>query len=308
MRAVNQRVFGGPEVLEQVELDVPVPGPDDVLVRVRAAGVNPADWKIRSGAAPLFGEPPFVLGFDVAGVVEEVGGNVSRWQPGDAVFGMPTPPAGAYAEFVRAPAVDLAPIPDGLDFIQAAALPAVALTAWQALVGIAEVGAGQRVLVTAAAGGVGHVAVQIAKARGAYVIGTARADKHAFLEELGVDASIDYATADVAAEAPDMDVVFDLIGGANGQSSLRSVRPGGMLLTALWDDPGVEDAEVRRQGRRLGVVQVRPSGAELARIGELVAQDLLRVHVQDVIPLADAAAAHRISERGRVRGKLVLQP
>lgn len=308
MRAISQRVFGGPDVLEQVEMDVPVPGPADVLVRVRAIGVNPADWKIRSGAAPLFGDPPFVLGFDVAGVVEQVGADVSRFRPGDAVHGMPTFPARAYAEYVRVPAADLSPIPSGLTFVQAAGLPAVALTAWQALVEIAALSPGQRVLVTAASGGVGHVAVQIAKARGAHVIGTARADKHAFLRGLGVDEAVDYSTTDVAAEVSDVDVVFDLLGGENGPRSLRSLRPGGLLVTALWDDPGVAESEVRSQGMRLGVVQVRPSGADLDRIGELVALGQLRVHVQDVLPLSDAAKAHELSERGRVKGKLVLEP
>jgi NADPH:quinone reductase-like Zn-dependent oxidoreductase len=308
MRAISQRAFGGPEVLEEVQLDVPHPGPDDVLVRVRAIGVNPADWKIRSGAAPLFGDPPFVLGFDVAGVVEQVGANVSRFRPGDAVYGMPTPPAGTYAEFVRAPAADLSRKPDGLDFVHAGALPAVALTAWQALVGIADVSAGQRVLVTAAAGGVGHVAVQIAKSRGAHVVGTARAEKHAFLRELGVDEAVDYTTTDVAAEVSGMDVVLDLLGGDNGPRSLRSLRPGGLLVTALWDNPGVDEAEVRGRGLRLGVVQVGPSGTDLDRIGELVARDELHVHVADVLPLSDAAKAHELSQHGRVQGKLVLEP
>ena len=308
MRAISQRVFGGPEVLEPVEMDVPLPGPDDVLVKVHAIGVNPADWKIRSGAAPLFGDPPFVLGFDVAGVVEEVGPGVSRFRPGDAVHGMPTPPGGTYAEYVRAPAADLSRIPSGLDFVHAAALPAVALTAWQALVEIADVGAGQRVLVTAAAGGVGHVAAQIAKARGAYVVGTARADKHPFLRELGVDDTVDYTTTDVATGVSDMDVVLDLLGGENGPRSLRSLRPGGLLVTALWDDPGVTEAEVGGRGLRLGVVQVRPSGTDLDRIGELVTRDQLRVHVENVLPLSDAAKAHELSERGRVMGKLVLEP
>jgi NADPH:quinone reductase-like Zn-dependent oxidoreductase len=308
MRVVSQQSFGGPEVLEVVEVDRPAPGPGEVLVRVHAIGVNPADWKIRNGQAPLFGDPPFVLGFDVSGVVEQVGAGVTRFRPGDAVHGMPTPPAGTYAEYVCAPAADLSLKPADLDHVHAAALPAVALTAWQALVGLAGVTAGDRVLVHAAAGGVGHVAVQIAKARGAHVIGTARADKHDFLAGLGVDEVVDHTTHDVAEAVTGMDVVLDLLGGRNGASALRSLRPGGHLVSALWDDPGVTEAEVRRQGLRLSLVQVAASGADLDRVDGLVADGRLRVHVDEVLPLAEAAKAHEISERGRVKGKLVLVP
>lgn len=308
MRAISQREFGGPEVLEVIEVERPEPAPDSVLVRVRAASVNPADWKIRAGTPPLFGDPPFTLGFDVSGVVERVGSRVTRFRPGDEVHGMPTPPAGAYAEYLVAPAADLVAKPPSLDHVHAAALPAVALTAWQALVGIADVQPGQRVLVHAAAGGLGHVAVQIAKARGAYVVGTARADKHDFLRQLGADELIDYTRRDFAVSARGIDVVFDLVGGAYGARSLDTLRPGGQLVTAVWNDPGVTEAEVRRRGLRYAPVHVGPSAGDLEQVDALVERGLLRVHVDQVLPLEAAGKAHEISRSGRVRGKLVLTP
>lgn len=186
MRAIGQDVLGGPEVLKEVRPERPEPRPNEVLVRVRAAGVNPTDWKHRATGGFL-GEPPFVLGWDVSGVVESVGIGVAAFRPGDEVFGMLSYPFGhgSHAEYVTAPARTFAPKPSGIDHVQAGALPLVSLTAWQALVERAEVQPGQRVLVHAAAGGVGHVAVQIAKARGARVIGTASAGKHEFLRSSG---------------------------------------------------------------------------------------------------------------------------
>lgn len=304
MRVVSQRRLGGPEVLEIVERDRPAPGPDEVLVRVRAAGVNPADWLVRSGAAPLFGEPPFVLGWDVSGVVEEVGPRVTRFRPGDEVYAMRR--GGAYAEYVVEPAGDLALKPGSIDHIQAGALPAVSLTAWQALVGIAGVGPGQRVLVHAAAGGVGHVAVQIAKARGAYVLGTARAGNHEFLRGLGVDEPIDYTAVDFEAAARDVDVVFDLVGGEYGARSLEVLKPGGLLVSAMIGGPGVTADEAEARGRRFSLVGVRASGADLERISELIESGRLRVHVETVLPLEDVAKAHELGEAGRRKGKIVL--
>ena len=188
MRAISQDTLGGPEVLKMVEVDRPEPRPSEVLVRVHAAGVNPTDWKNRATGG-LLGDPPFMLGWDVSGVVEAVGLGVTLFQPGDEVFGMPPLPVRRRrVRRVRdraGPA--LARKPAGLDHVQAAALPLAALTAWQALVDTAGVRPGQRVLIHAAAGGVGHLAVQIAKARGAYVIGTASAAKHDLLRGLGAD-------------------------------------------------------------------------------------------------------------------------
>jgi len=201
MRAIVVSEFGGPEVLQVVDAERPSPIPTEVLVEVHAAGVNPVDWKTREGrgAAGAAGPPPFILGWDVAGVVKEVGRGVTIYEPGDRVFGMPWFPraAGAYAEFVTAPSRQFARMPDGLAFEQAAALPLAGLTAWQALMDTAQLGNGQTVLINGATGGVGHLAVQIAKARGARVVGTARSENHDFLRELGADECVDYTQVEL---------------------------------------------------------------------------------------------------------------
>src|SRR3954465_6372422 len=232
MKAVLMREHGGPDVLELQEIARPEPAPTEVLVRVAAAGVNPVDWKVReeSWLPDLMGEPPFILGWDVAGVVEEVGYGVTRFEPGDRVFGMPWFPrlARAYAEYATAPSRHFAHTPDALDDEAAGALPLAGLTAWQALVDTAGVGEGDRVLIHAAAGGVGHLAVQIAKARGAHVIGTASAAKHDFLHSLGVDEAIDYHMVDFTEAVKDIDVVLDPISldTAARARSLAVLRPG----------------------------------------------------------------------------------
>jgi NADPH:quinone reductase-like Zn-dependent oxidoreductase len=298
MRAVSQRVFGGPEVLELVDVDRPSPGPGEVLVRVHAAGVNPADWKVRSGLIRPF-EPPFTLGLDVSGVVEELGADVDGFRPGDAVFGLLLSPAGAYAEYVVIPGQALAPLPPSLDHVHAAALPVAALTAWQALT---ELQPGQRVLIHAAAGGVGHLAVQIAKARGAHVIGTARAEKHAFLHDLGADELIDYTAVDFAAVVRDVDVVFDLVGNDYAARSLDTLRPGGLLIDALGSEQDLADAK----GFRIVRFYVGPSGKDLEQVAELVEAGSLRVVVDQVLPLDQVVKAHELSETQRVSGKIVL--
>ncbi|MFD6306644.1 zinc-binding alcohol dehydrogenase family protein, partial [Streptomyces sp. NPDC060223] len=214
MQAISQDSLGGPDVLHPVERERPEPGVGQILLAVRAAGVNPTDIQHR-GLGLFLGEPPFTLGWDVSGVVEAVGLGVSLFEPGDEVFGMLPYPngAGAYAEYVTGPVRAFAPKPAALSHAEAAALPMVGLVAWQALVDTAEVRPGQRVLVLGAAGGIGHVAVQVAKARGAYVIGTASGDKCDLVRGLGADEVIDYRTADVAEEAHEIDVVLDVVGG-----------------------------------------------------------------------------------------------
>src|SRR5262245_11021852 len=214
MRTVRQHELGGPEVLVLEEVERPEPGPTEVLVRVAAAGVNPVDWKTRTGSGFLR-EPPFTLGWDVAGVVEAVGLGVTWLAPGDRVFGMPRFPreAACYAEYVVSPSRQLARIPDGLGDVEAGAVPLAGLTALQALGDTARVGEDSRVLVLGAAGGVGHFAVQIAKARGAWVAGTASGGKHVFLAELGADEAIDYTSEAVTDRVQDLDVVLDAVGG-----------------------------------------------------------------------------------------------
>lgn len=307
MRAVQQTTLGDPDVLAVVDLPRPTPRTNEVLVRVEAASVNPTDWKHR-GNGGFLGEPPFVLGWDLSGVVEEVGIGVARFVPGDEVFGLLSYPFGhgSHAEYVTAPAAWFAPKPQSLDHVQAAALPLVSLTAWQALVENANIQSGQRVLIHAAAGGVGHVAVQIAKARGAYVIGTASAAKHDFLRELGADELIDYRETDFAEAVSDVDAVLDTIGGETSLRSLRTLRPGGTLVSIL----PVGSDDLYRDAEQLGVRALRmlvdSSRHNLASITELAEQGALRATIADVFPLDQAAEAHRRGETGRTTGKMVL--
>jgi NADPH:quinone reductase-like Zn-dependent oxidoreductase len=307
MRAISQDVVGGPEVLKVVEVERPAPRPNEVLVRVRAAGVNPTDWKHRASGGFL-GEPPFVLGWDVSGVVEEAGIGVDLFQPGDEVFAMLPYPFGhgSHAEYVTAPARAFAHKPAGIDHVQAGALPLVSLTSWQALVERADVRPGQRVLIHAAAGGVGHVAVQIAKERGAYVIGTASAGKHDFLREIGVDEPVDYRETDFAEVVKDVDVVLDTIGGDTAVRSLRVLRPGGLVVSIL----PVGSKEFYEEAQRLGVRAVRmlvdADHTGMKAIAELVEAGRLRATIAGTLPLADAAEAHALGDTGRTTGKLVL--
>ncbi|MFI2078014.1 NADP-dependent oxidoreductase [Streptomyces triculaminicus] len=309
MRAISQNAPGGPDVLELVETDRPEPGPTEILVRVHAAGVNPVDWKSRDRGVLVSGAAtPFTLGWDVAGVVEAVGAGVTLFAPGDEVYGMPRFPhaAGAYADYVTAPARHFAHQPAGLGHVGSAALPLAALTAWQALVDTADIRPGRRVLVHAAAGGVGHLAVQIAKARGAYVIGTAREPKHAFLRDLGADELVDYSQQDFAEVVHDVDVVLDTIGGDYVHRSLRTLRPGGTLVTIVPPDETFPAEAARAAGVRATFVLVEPDRTGLREIAALVESGQLRVEVDAVFPLEEAAKAHELGERGRTTGKIVL--
>lgn len=307
MRAVSQDALGGPEVLKEVRRERPEPRPNEVLVRVRAAGVNPTDWKHRANGGFL-GEPPFVLGWDVSGVVESVGIGVAAFRPGDEVFGMLSYPFGhgSHAEYVAAPARAFTHKPSGIDHVQAGALPLVSLTAWQALVERADVQPGQRVLIHAAAGGVGHVAVQIAKARGARVIGTASAGKHEFLRSIGADETVDYRETDFAEAVKDVDVVLDTIGGDTSLRSLRVLRPGGVVVSIL----PVGSDEFYEEADRLGVRAVRmlvdADRTGMEEIARLVESGKLRATIAQTFPLAEAARAHAEGETGRTTGKLVL--
>ncbi|MFJ8106127.1 NADP-dependent oxidoreductase [Streptomyces sp. NPDC096132] len=307
MRVISQDVLGGPEVLKEKEVERPAPRPNQVLVRVRAAGLNPTDWKHRA-LGVFLGEPPFVLGWDVSGTVEAVGIGVATFAPGDEVFGMVPYPwgHGTHAEYVVAPVRALWHKPAGVDHVQAGALPLVSLTAWQALVETAELGEGQRVLIHAAAGGVGHVAVQIAKARGAYVIGTASAGKHDFLRGLGADEVIDYRETDFTEAVKDVDVVLDTLGGDTSVRSLRVLRPGGIVVSIL----PVGSRELYEEAERLGVRTVRmlvdADRAGMRAIAALVEAGKLRATIAGTFPLADAAEAHRLGDTGRTTGKLVL--
>ncbi|NJP69343.1 NADP-dependent oxidoreductase [Streptomyces sp. C1-2] len=312
MRAVTQKEFGGREVLSVGEVARPEPLPTEVLVRVHAAGVNPVDWKTREGQGMAgLQSLPLTLGWDVSGVVEEVGFGVTTLAPGDEVYGMPWFPraAGGYAEYVTAPARQWARKPASLDHVHAAAVPLAALTAWQILTDTARVRAGQRVLITAAAGGVGHFAVQFARHLGAHVIGTAGAGRHAWLKELGAQETIDYTTTRFEEAASDVDVVVDLVGDTHDDTSTRALkvlRPDGLLVAV----PGGVSPELAAAARAAGVratgYLVEPDGPALTTIAGLIDAGEVSVEVADTFPLERAAEAHAQGETGRTRGKLVL--
>jgi NADPH:quinone reductase-like Zn-dependent oxidoreductase len=306
MRAIGQDEFGGPEVLKVIEVARPVPGPAEVLVRVHAAGVNPTDsWHRATGGLAGAVIP---LGWDVSGVVEEVGAGVTTLAPGDEVFGMPRHPipAGTYAEYVTSSARHLARKPARLSHQQAAALPLAGLTAWQALVETAGIRPGQRVLIHAAAGGVGHLAVQIAKARGAHVIGTARSAKHDFLRSLGADELIDYTEAEFENAIDPVDVVLDAIGGAYGPRSLRTLRPGGVLVALASPAEAYLAEQARPLGLRAGFMIVEADHAGMREIAALAEAGLLRAELDTVLPLEQAAKAHELADSRRTTGKIVL--
>jgi len=307
MRAVRQEVLGGTEVLSEVEVPKPEPGLSQILVRVHAAGLNPSDYGHR--AFPLFlGPPPFTLGWDVSGVVEATGFGVTLFKPGDEVFGMLPYPhgVGSHAEYVTGPARAFANKPENIDHVQAGALPLAGLTAWQALNDTAHLRAGQRVLIHGAGGGVGHLAVQIAKARGAYVIGTASARNHDLLRGLGADELIDYTETDFAAVATDVDVVLNTVGGGDYPArSLKTLRPGGLLVSLLPFPQEVAE-EAGRLGVRTELMLVEHDHAGMTAIADLVTEGRLRPVIAGVFPLADAAKAHELGETRHVAGKLVL--
>lgn len=307
MRAVVQHEFGGPEVMKIEEVPTPEPMPTEIRVRVRAAGVNPVDFKTRAGHG-IVRELPFTLGWDVAGVVDALGRGVTRFAVGDEVLGMPLFPrqAAAYADYVTAPSRQFVRKPAAMTVKQAAALPLAGLTAWQALVDTAHVQAGQRVLVHAAAGGVGHLAVQIAKALGAHVIGTASPANHAMLAGLGADELIDYHTTRFEDVVHDVDVVVDMVGGETGVRSLDVLSGDGLLVSV----PGATGADALTAAAQRGIratgILVEPDQVGLDALISLVEKGSLVVMVSDTFPVEDVASAHELAERGHGLGKIVL--
>jgi NADPH:quinone reductase-like Zn-dependent oxidoreductase len=301
MRKVTQDVLGGPEVLRLVEAEVPVPGPTEILVETRAIGVNPVDWKTRSTGGTL-GGPPFTIGWEVAGVVVATGPGVTRFAVGDEVFGLPWFPreGAAYAQYVTGPARHFTSKPPNLTFEEAGGLALAGLTALQVLVETAAVLPGQRVLIPAAAGGVGHLAVQVAKLHGAHVIGTASAAKHDLVYELGADEMLDHNTEDYSS-LKDLDVVVATVPGQIEQLA-ATLRPEGLLVALNSEDArAATDVE--------GVFMlVEPDRAGLDVLAAHALEGELRVLVDRVFPLSEAAAAHETGEAGHTTGKLVLRP
>ena len=298
-------------MLRAETVERPQPGPTEVLVRVTAAGVNPVDWKTRvgEGVHGFFPEgPPMILGWDIAGEVVEIGGGVTRFAVGDRVFGMPRfpHPANAYAQYVVAGAREVARIPESVTDLVAGASPLAALTAWQAIVDSLHVGPGDRVLIHAASGGVGHLAVQIAKARGAEVWGTASAAKHEALRELALDHPIDYRTERFEDVATEMDAVLDLVG--DGDYAVRSVaalKRGGRLVVIPSGSQVPDQAILDEAGVTASWMLVEPDYAALETLAAMMADGTLTVVIGETRPLEQMAELHAIGEAGGPLGKLV---
>jgi NADPH:quinone reductase-like Zn-dependent oxidoreductase len=310
MRAVVVNQYGGPEVLATEEVATPQPIPTEVQVRVHAAGVNPVDFKTRAGAgvSAVLGEPPVRLGWDVSGVVTAVGGGVTRFRVGDEVFGMPWFPrqAGAYAEYVTAPSRHFAAKPHPLSHEEAAALPLAGLTAWQIVVDTIQLEDGADLLIHGAAGGVGHLAVQVARARGANVIATARAEQAGWLRELGAAEVLDYRSERFEDLVGDLDAVIDFPG-SYGERSLQVLRPGGMLVSVPSGVPEELIAKAKERERRVTGFLVEPDPVGLAGLIHLVEAGHLQVKVDQVFDLEQVAEAHRFAEAGHSGGKIVLR-
>jgi NADPH:quinone reductase-like Zn-dependent oxidoreductase len=307
MKAVRIHTYGGPEVLKYEESPRPKPGAGEVLIQVQAAGVNPVDWKIREGYLKEYlpHSLPLILGWDVAGVVEAAGPGVARLKKGDEVYSRPDLSRnGAYAEYLVVRESEVALKPKAIDHIHAAAIPLAALTAWQSLFDSAGLSAGQKVLIHAAAGGVGSFAVQLAKWKGAQVIGTASGRNREFLHELGADEAIDYQSTRFEDVVHDVDVVFDTIGGETQKHSWKVLKKGGILVSII-DLPSPEEATAH--GVRQAFVFVQPNAAQLDEIAKLVDSGKLRPIVETVLPLSEARRAHELSQAGHTRGKIVLR-
>ncbi|WP_199832484.1 NADP-dependent oxidoreductase [Gordonia iterans] len=316
MKAIVQTRLGDAGVLELREVERPVPGPSHVLIRVVSTGLNPTDWghrRIPGFLGDPAGDPsPRVLGWEVAGVVEQVGLGVAVHRPGDRVFGMLPYPfgVGSAAEYVVVPARSVVPVPDDLDLDVAGAVPLTALTAWQALVDTAGVAPGRRVLIHAAAGGVGHFAVQIAASLGAYVIGTASPANHDLVRRLGADEVLDYSVDGFLDGLEPVDVVLDAVGGAVTVQSLAVTRPGGTIVSLnLLDTPMLGDAAVSAGVRHVPML-VEADHAGMTAVAGLVASGAVTPVIAGRYRLGDieaVRAAHLRGEAGHVAGKLVLQ-
>jgi NADPH:quinone reductase-like Zn-dependent oxidoreductase len=307
MKAVCIYRFGGPEVLVYEDAPCPHPGGGEVLVKVHAAGINPVDWKIREGhlQETLHSTLPLILGWDVSGVVTALGSNLIHLKEGDQVFGHPDIRRdGAYAEYIVIKESELALKPKSVDHIHAAALPLAGLTAWQALFEVGGLEPGQRVLIHAAAGGIGSIAVQLAKWKGAIVIGTASERNHDFLRKLGINQVIDYERERFEDTVALVDLVLDTMGGEIQERSWKVLKPGGILVSIV-NPPSQEKAAAH--GVRQAFVFTKPDASQLATIARLADEDQLKAIVETILPLSDATRGQELSQRGHTRGKIVLR-
>ncbi len=315
MRAVRISEFGGPEVLNLVEIERPTPAPDEILVRVYATSVNPADYVIRQGGNDFlkpYLKLPMGLGLDVSGVVEEVGRDVTKFEAGDEVYGVPNFLGGSYTEYLAAKANQFALKPKSITFNEAGAVPSCALVAWSGIIESGNVQQGQRVLIHGAAGGVGSLALQFAKSRGAYVIGTASANNHAFLKQLGADEVIDYRNKWGDAFLNNIDLVFNaspVRDESARKKSVEALKDGGIFVCTQLDYPFSPDVLRALERKNAKGTFVGGSGREdcLNATARLIDEGKIRVIVSRVYSLEEVAEAHRESETKHVRGKIVLE-
>jgi NADPH:quinone reductase-like Zn-dependent oxidoreductase len=307
MKAVVVHEYGGPEVLKYEEAPRPEPKDDQILVRVIAAGVNPVDGMIRSGMFSKYEKDvfPMIPGADISGVVQKVGSKITKFKPGDPVFAyVSLKGGGGYAEYALATEGDTAAKPKSLTYVEAAAVPIVALTAWQALIDTAKLGAGQTVLIHGGSGGVGGFAIQIAKARGAKVIATASTANQDLLKKLGADVAIDYTKQKFEDVAQEVDVVLDSVGKDTLARSYGVVKKGGVIVSLVARP---DRAELDKHGIRGASLSVEPNADELAEIGKLVDDKRIKVVVSQTFPLSEATKAHEQVATGHTRGKIVLK-
>lgn len=305
MKAVRIHSYGGPDVLVYEDAPIPEPGTEEVRISVHAAGVNPLDWKVREGSMKGIHTLPLILGWDVAGVVDTAGSGVTAIKPGDAVYGLLNMAGnGAYAKYTIAEAKSMAFKPKTADFVHAAAVPVSCLAAWQSLFDLAHLMAGQTVFIQGATGGVGHYAVQLAKWKGARVIGTTSGDSIDFARELGVDEVIDYQKARFEDKVCNVDVVLDLIGGETQKRSWQVVKKGGVLVSTVGISSPEEAAKHGVHGEAL---RVHPDAQDLTEIASLIDSGKLKPIVADVFPLEEARKAQETVRSGKVHGKVVLK-
>jgi NADPH:quinone reductase-like Zn-dependent oxidoreductase len=303
MQAIRVHRYGGPEQLKLEQQPRPVPQEGEVLLRVHAAGVNPIDWKTRQGFMKDFFPMtfPYIPGIDVAGVVEDAGSGVTTLKIGQAVFGRST--TGTYAEYITVSEELLAPMPSTVNFVEAAAIPTGATTAWQALFDAGNLQTNQRVLIIGAAGGMGLFAVQLAKWKGAQVIGTASTANLEFVRSLGADQVIDYTTTQIESVVQDVDLVLDGVGGASLLSALTTTRRGGTLIS-LAEQPPQEQAWAR--GVRALMITARTDRSILQTVAQLIDEGQLNIAIGKVFSLSEAQQAHKVSQSGHGRGRIVL--
>lgn len=311
MKAFILEQSGGVENLLLTDLPTPTISAEEVLVKVKAISINPVDMKTRRGKSlyeELQKDPPVILGWDISGEVVEVGSDVKRFQKGDEVFGMVNFPGHgkAYAEYVAAPAAHLVLKPAGISHQEAAATTLAALTAWQVLVPQARLQAGQRVLIHAAAGGVGHFAVQIAKHLGAYVIGTASASNAGFLKELGVDEPIDYKSVDFESAVQEVDLVLDAIGGENIIRSMGVLKKGGRLITIAGHMDDEKEKQAQAKGIHAARYVVHSSGEDMQQLASLLQSGTLKPHISQEYRFEELPEAHQQIETGKTRGKVIV--